>query len=89
MKTLLIRLAKLLLKAAMDAALRKALPKIYERLDADMPQLLAMKPVPTVVESVVGQAISASTGKRASESQIEAVLGLYDPLQAALRNLRK
>jgi hypothetical protein len=89
MKPLLIRFAKLLLKAAMDAALRKALPKIYERLDADMPQLLAMQPVPTVVESVVGQAISASTGHRATETQIEAVLGLYDPVRAAIRNLKR
>lgn len=89
MKSFLIRIAKLMLKAAMDAAVRKALPEIYKRLDADMPQLLAMAPVPAVVESVVGQAISASTGKRANESQIEAVLGLYDPVKAAIRNLKR
>jgi hypothetical protein len=89
MKTLLIRFAKLLLKAAMDRALRKALPEIYKRLDGDMPQLLAMAPAPTVVESVVGQAISASTGHRASESQIEAVMGLYDPIAGAIRNLKR
>jgi len=89
MKTLLIRLAKALLKAAMDEALRRALPKVYERLDADLPQVLSMKPAPMVVESVVAQAIASATDHRATETQIEAVLGLYDPLRAALRNFKR
>ena len=89
MKQLLIHLAKMLLKAALDAAVRKALPKIYERLDADLPQVLSMNPAPIVVESVVAQSIAAATKKRATESQIEAVLGLYDPIKAALRNVKR
>lgn len=89
MKTLLIRLAKVLLKLAMDEALRRALPKVYERLDSDLPQVLSMKPAPLVVESVVAQAISAAIDHRATETQIEAVLGLYDPMRAALRNLKR
>lgn len=89
MKTFLIRLAKVLLKLAMDEALRRALPKVYERLDADLPQVLSMNPAPLVVESVVAQAISAATNHRATETQIEAVLGLYDPMRAALRNLKR
>lgn len=89
MKALLIHLAKMLLKAALDAAVRKALPKIYERLDADLPQVLSMNPAPIVVESVVAQSITAATKKRATEAQIEAVLGLYDPIKAALRNVKR
>jgi hypothetical protein len=89
MKHLLIELAKLLLKMAMDKALRKALPRVYAQLDADLPQVLAMKPAPIVVESVVAQSIAQATGNRASVSQIEAVIGLYDPMRAALRNLKR
>jgi hypothetical protein len=89
MKFLLIELAKLLLKAAMDKALRKALPKVYARLDSDLPQVLSMNPAPIVVESVVAQSIAQATGDRATVDQIQAVIGLYDPIQAALRNLKR
>lgn len=89
MNAILIRVAKLLLKLAMDHTLRQVLPKVYERLDEDMPQVLSMKPVPVVVESVVAQAITAATDKRATMSQIEAVIGLYDPIKAALRNVKR
>ena len=89
MKALLIRVAKVLLKLAMDQALRKALPKIYERLDADLPQVLSVNPAPIVVESVVAQAIASATKHRATDAQIQAVVGLYDPIQAAIRNIKK
>ena len=89
MKFLLIELAKLLLKAAMDKALRKALPKVYAQLDSDLPQVLSMNPAPIVVEAVVAQSIAQATGDRATVDQIQAVIGLYDPIQAALRNLKR
>jgi hypothetical protein len=89
MKFLLIELAKLLLKAAMDKALRKALPKVYAQLDSDLPQVLSMNPAPIVVESVVAQSIAQATGDRATAEQIDAVIGLYDPVKAALRNLKR
>lgn len=85
----LIRLAKLLLRLAMDRALLKVLPEVYRRLDADMPQVLSVKAAPIVVESVVAQAISSATNHRASETQIQAVIGLYDPIAAAIRNIKK
>lgn len=89
MKAFLVRLAKVLLKLAMDEALRRSLPKVYARLDEDLPQVLSLKPAPVVVESVVAQAIAAATDHRATETQIQAVLGLYDPMRAALRNLKR
>jgi len=89
MKFVLIELAKLLLKMAMDKALRKALPKVYAQLDSDLPQVLSMNPAPIVVESVVAQSIAQATGDRATVNQIQAVIGLYDPIQAALRNLKR
>ena len=89
MSALLIRVAKLLLRLAMEESMRRVLPKIYDRLDQDLPQVLNMKPKPVVVESVVAQAISAATDKRATMDQIEAVIGLYDPIKAALRNVKR
>jgi hypothetical protein len=89
MKFLLIELAKLLLKMAMDKALRQALPKVYAQLDSELPQVLSMKPAPIVVESVVAQSIAQATGTRATLTQIDAVVGLYSPMKAALRNLKR
>ena len=89
MKPLLIRTAKLLLRLAMDRALVQALPKVYERLDADLPQVLSVNPAPIVVESVIAQSIAAATKRRATDAQIQAVVGLYDPIAAALRNIKK
>lgn len=89
MKFLLIELARILLRMAMDRAVRKGLPQIYRQLDSDLPHVLAMKPTPVVVESVVAQSIAQVTGTRATLDQINAVVGLYDPIKAALRNLKR
>ena len=89
MKAFLIRLSKVLLKLAMDPAVRQALPNIYQRLDAELPQVLSLKPAPVVVEALVAQTIAAATEHRPSATQISAVLGLYDPMRAALRNLKR
>lgn len=90
LKEFFIRAAKVLLHMAMDEAMRKGLPAIYERLDADLPQVLSVPSAgPIVVESVVGQAIAAVTGKRATETQIKAVVGLYDPIKGAIRNVKR
>lgn len=89
MKSFLIRLSKRLLKMAMDEALRHALPKVYAQLDAELPQVLSINPAPIVVESVIAQAISQATKERATVDQIQAVIGLYDPMRAALRNFKR
>jgi hypothetical protein len=89
MKSFLIRLSKILLKMAMDEALRRVLPKVYAQLDAELPQVLSMNPAPIVVESVVAQAIAQATKQRATVDQIQAVIGLYDPMRAALRNFKR
>lgn len=88
MKTFLIRLAKTLLKLALDEALRRALPKVYEQIDAEMPLLLYNNASQTKVQGAVASAISNATGHRASPTQVEAVLGLYDPVKAALNRIR-
>ncbi len=89
MKAFLIKLSKRLLLLAMDATLRKALPRIYQALDGDIPHLLEMKAGPDVVESVVAHSIKQAIGTRATATQIEAVIGLYDPIKAAIRNIKR
>jgi len=88
MKPLLIRLAKALLKLALDEGLRRALPKVYKQLDAEVPLLLYNNASPIKVQGAVSSAISAATGHRASPTQVEAILGLYDPVKAALNQIR-
>lgn len=88
MKPFLIRLAKALLKLALDEGLRSVLPRVYRQLDAEVPLLLYNNAAPDKVKGAVASAISNATGHRASSNQVEAVLGLYDPVKAALNRLR-
>lgn len=88
MKPVLIRIAKALLKAALDEGLRRALPTVYKQLDAEVPLLLYNNAPPASVQGAVASAISNATGNRASSAQIEAVIGLYDPVKAALNRIR-
>lgn len=88
MKPFLIRAAKALLKLALDESLRRVLPQVYKQLDAEVPLLLYNNAAPAKVEGAVASAISDAVGHRASATQVEAVLGLYDPVKAALNRLR-
>lgn len=88
MKPFFIRLAKALLKLALDEGLRRALPRVYKQLDSEVPLLLSNNAPASKIKSAVASSIYAATGARASSTQIDAVLGLYDPVQAALNSLR-
>jgi hypothetical protein len=88
MKSFLIRLAKALLKVALDEGLRHGLPTVYKQLDAEVPLLLSNNAPPSSVQGAIASAISNATGHRATPTQIEAVIGLYDPVKAAINRLR-
>lgn len=88
MKPFLIRLGKALLKIGLDEGLRRALPTVYKQLDAEVPVLLYNNAPPSSIQGAIAGAISSATGHRASSSQIEAVIGLYDPVKAAFNRLR-
>jgi hypothetical protein len=85
MKELLIKAAKWLLKAAMDKALRDNLPKVFAKVDHDVPTLLSAGAPPEVVAHAISSAISEATGKPALKDQIDAVVGLYSPITAAIK----
>jgi hypothetical protein len=89
MKKLLISLAQWLLKAAMDKALRESLPKVYGKIDQDVPKLLEHGAPPEVVGHAISTAISDATGKPALKTQIDAVIGLYSPISATVKAFRK
>lgn len=88
MKSFLITLAKALLKAALDEGLRRGLPEIYKRLDAEVPLMLYNNASPAKVAGTVASAIADVSGKRATANQVAAIIGLYDPIHAAARSLR-
>jgi len=86
--TIALELGRILLKLAADRALRKELPAIYARLDLEMPFLLINKTQPLQVQAAVTEVIEEKIGGIATATQVAAVLGLYDPVKAALRNIR-
>ena len=88
MKTLFVELGRVLLRLALDRAVREALPRIYNRLDVKMPELLSTA-TPLQVKQEIADAIGATTGKTAAPSQIEAVIGLYSPVAGAIRAFKK
>jgi len=89
MKPFLIRLSKALLRLALDEGLRRSLPEIYKRLDSEVPTLLFNNAPSTSVQGSIASAIADATGQRASTAQIQAVIGLYDPVKAALSRARR
>jgi hypothetical protein len=88
LRTIALELGRILLKMAADRALRKELPAIYARLDLELPFLQINKAQPLAVQAFVTEAIEEKLGHTATATQVAAVLGLYDPVKAALRNIR-
>ena len=88
-RTAALELGRVALRLAVDRALRKELPMIFARLDLEVPFLLINKAKPPEIQAVVTAAIEEKLGRVATPTQIQAVLGLYDPVKAAIRNIRR
>lgn len=84
MKPLLIRLAKIFIKLAMDQALEKALPVVYKRIDAEVPKLLIDNAPPSVVKNHIAHAISTATNGKVDKNMIDLVVLAYNPIKAAI-----
>ena len=84
-----LELSRTLLRLAMDPALRRELPGIFTKLDLELPYLLADKANPFQVQVAVTDAIEEKIGHIATPTQIGAVLGLYDPIKAAIANFKR
>lgn len=87
--TIALELGRTLLKLAADRALRKELPAIFKRLDLTVPYMLMNKAKPLQVQAAVTEAIEEKLGGIATATQVAAVLGLYDPVKAAIRNISR
>ena len=88
-RTIALELGRAMLKLAADRALRKELPAIFATLDVELPYMLLDKAAPSAVQAAITGIIEEKTGSRATATQLNTVLGLYDPLKAALRNIRR
>jgi hypothetical protein len=88
-RTIALELGRTLLKLAMDRALRKELPAIFAKLDIELPYMLMNKARPLDVEALVTDAIGEKLRRVPTPTQINAVMGLYDPIKAAIRNLKR
>ena len=87
-RTIALELGRTLLKLAVDRALRRELPAIFAKLDIELPSMLDHAK-PLEVQAVVTDVIEEKIGGIATATQVSAVLGLYDPIKAALRNIRR
>jgi hypothetical protein len=88
-RTIALELGRTLLKLAVDRALRKELPAIFAKLDMELPFLLINHAKPLEVKVVITDVIEEKIGHKATATQVSAILGLYDPIKAALRNIRR
>ena len=88
-RTIALELGRVAIRLAVDRALRKELPQIFAKLDIELPPMLMNHAKPLEVQAVVTDIIEEKIGGFATATQISAVLGLYDPVKAAIRNLRR
>ena len=88
-KSILLELSRILLRFAVDRALRKELPAIFTKLDIELPPMLVNKAKPIEVQAVVTDIIEEKIGHIATATQISAVLSLYDQVKAAIRSFNR
>ena len=88
-RTISLQVGRFLLSMAVDRALRNELPMIFARLDLELPFMLLNKAKPLTLQAAVTDAIEEKLGGIATATQVSAVLGLYDPVKAALRNIKR
>ena len=88
-RTIALELGRVALRLAVDRALRKELPQIFAKLDIELPPMLVNHAKPLEVQAVVTDIIEEKIGGFATATQISAVLGLYDPVKASIRNIRR
>jgi hypothetical protein len=86
-RSISLQIGRFLLSMAVDRALRNELPMIFARLDLELPFMLINNAKPLTVQAAVTDAIEEKLGGIATATQVSAVLALYDPVKAALKNV--
>jgi len=88
-RTIALELGRVMIRLAVDRALRKELPEIFAKLDIELPAMLADHAKPLEVQAVVIDIIEENINHTATATQVSAILSLYDPVRAAIRNLKR
>lgn len=89
-RTIALELGRVMLRLAVDRALRKELPAIFAKLDMELPSMLLVDHAkPLEVQAVVTDVIEEKLGRTATATQVSTILSLYDPVKAAIRNLKR
>jgi hypothetical protein len=88
-RTIALELGRVMIRLAVDRALRKELPAIFAKLDIELPAMLADHAKPLEVQAVVTDIIEENINHTATATQVSAILSLYDPVRAAIRNLKR
>ena len=83
LRPLLAKLARRLLLLALDEGLKRALPVIYKRLDAEMPYWINQRMPAQWMEGVIAQVASDALGRSPAPFELGLVRLLYDPVAAA------
>ncbi len=81
----LLALADVLVKMALERGVRKALPVIFRRLDDELPTWLAEHLDSNAISGRIAQAISDAIHRPVSGEQVAAIVRLYDPRIAAAK----
>jgi len=89
MRSLFVNLAKFFLRIAVDKALEKALPKIYEELDTDLPQLLYNNAPKEIISFEISKAIARNMQGMETKPVVDIVTMLYDPAKVNRRKSKK
>lgn len=84
----LLRAGKWLIRLSLDPVLRKDLQQVFWRIDGQMPKLLK-EAGPVEMTGAIGEVIANVTGERATGQRVEAIVSLYNPIAAAVRNFKK
>jgi hypothetical protein len=83
MRPIFLYLAKFFLRLAVDKALEKTLPKIYDQLDKDLPQLLYNNAPKEIVAFEISKVIAQNVKTAKYKPIVDIVTMLYDPAQAS------
>lgn len=86
-RTISLQVGRFLLSMAVDRALSKELPYIFAKLDLELPFLLINNAKPLTVQAAVTDIIEEKLTRTATATQVSAVLALYDPVKAAIKNV--
>ena len=89
LRTVSLEIGRALLKLAVDRVLRKELPAIFTKLDMELPFMLVNKATQPEVQAMITDIIEEKIGGKATATQVKAVLGLYDPVKAAKRRIKR